>query len=178
MAAGTALVVIDMLNRYEHDDADTLRDSVEEVLPVMQALIARAREQDAPIIYVNDNYDDWSAGPAELCEQALAGAHGALVEPILPPPGAAFITKARHSIFYETSLEYLLRNQGIERLILTGQVAEQCVLYSALDAYVRHFQVIVPRDAVAHIHEHLADAALQMMKTNMRAKITDADTLF
>ncbi len=118
MAAGTALVVIDMLNRYEHDDADTLRNSVEEVLPVMQALIARAREQDAPIVYVNDNYDDWSAGPAELCEQALAGAHRALVEPILPPPGAAFITKARHSIFYETSLEYLLRNQGIERLIL------------------------------------------------------------
>jgi nicotinamidase-related amidase len=75
-----------MLNRYEHDDADTLRNSVEEVLPVIQALIARAREQDAPIVY---NYDDWSAGPAELCEQALPGAHGALVEPILPPPGAA-----------------------------------------------------------------------------------------
>lgn len=54
MAVDTALIVIDMLNRYEHDDADTLRDSVEEVLPVMQALIARAREQDAPIVYVND----------------------------------------------------------------------------------------------------------------------------
>ena len=57
-------------------------------------------------------------------------------------------------------------------------MAEQCVLYSALDAYVRHFEVVDPRDAVAHIHEDLADAALQMMKTNMSAQITDADTLF
>ncbi|HEY7831540.1 MAG TPA: hypothetical protein VIC06_13350 [Solirubrobacteraceae bacterium] len=48
MAPGTALIVIDMLNRYEHDDADTLRDSVEEVLPVMQALIARARPAKSP----------------------------------------------------------------------------------------------------------------------------------
>ncbi|HEY4809976.1 MAG TPA: hypothetical protein VIH71_02860 [Solirubrobacteraceae bacterium] len=48
MAVDTALVVIDMLNRYEHDDADALRNSVEDVLPVMQALIARAREHDGP----------------------------------------------------------------------------------------------------------------------------------
>jgi nicotinamidase-related amidase len=155
MAIGTALVVIDMLNRYEHDDADTLRKSVEEVLPVMQALISRAREQDAPIVYVNDNNDDWSAGPAELCEQALAGVHSALVEPILPPPGAAFITKARHSIFYETSLEYLLRNQGIERLILTGQVAEQCVLYA--------------RDDHAQLASHLLQIAIQTLKARLPA---------
>ena len=61
---------------------------------------------------------------------------------------------------------------------MTGQATEQCILYSALDAYVRHFRVTVPRDAVAHIHEHLAEAALEMMETNMRAEITTADGLF
>ena len=55
-----------------------------------------------------------------------------------------------------------------------GQVTEQCVLYSALDAYVRHFEVVVPRDAVAHIDEELADAALRMMESNMRAEIRSA----
>jgi nicotinamidase-related amidase len=56
--------------------------------------------------------------------------------------------------------------------MLTGQVTEQCILYSALDAYVRHLEVTVPRDGVAHIHENLADAALEMMERNMDAEIT------
>ena len=63
---------------------------------------------------------------------------------------------------------------GYTRLILTGQVTEQCILYSALDAHVRHFEVVVPHDAVAHIHEDLAEAALKMMELNMGADIVDA----
>jgi nicotinamidase-related amidase len=104
----------------------------------------------------------------------MGGADPSLVEPILPADGTPFVVKARHSIFYETQVEYLLREQGIERLILTGQVTEQCILYSALDAYVRHFEVTVPRDAVAHIDADLAEAALRMMKENMRAQITSS----
>ena len=82
-----------------------------------------------------------------------------------------FVVKARHSIFYQPSLAYLLRQYQIDTLVLIGQVTEQCILYSALDAYVRHFQVVVPRDAVAHIHKRLADAALRMMEVNMGAEI-------
>jgi nicotinamidase-related amidase len=58
--------------------------------------------------------------------------------------------------------------------VLIGQVTEQCILYSALDAYIRHFDVVVPRDAVAHIHSHLADASLELMELNMDADICDA----
>jgi nicotinamidase-related amidase len=56
--------------------------------------------------------------------------------------------------------------------VLAGQVTEQCILYSALDAYVRHLKVTIPPDGVAHIHEDLADAALKMMERNMRAELT------
>jgi nicotinamidase-related amidase len=71
-----------------------------------------------------------------------------------------------------TPLEYLLGQKEIGHLVLTGQVTEQCILYSALDAYVRHFDVSIPRDGVAHIHEDLAGAALEMMERNMSAEIT------
>lgn len=174
----TALIVIDMLNRYEHDDADALIASVRGALPAIRGLIERAEACDAPIIYVNDNYGNWRAGPDELCAQALAGPHRELVEPVLPPPHVAFLTKARHSVFYQTQLEYLLRNLEARRLVLAGQVTEQCVLYSALDAYVRHFEVLVAPDAVAHIHDDLADAALRMMRVNMGATVTEARSLF
>lgn len=61
---------------------------------------------------------------------------------------------------------------GRPRIVLAGQVTEQCILYSALDAYLRDFTVVVPRDAVAHIHPHLAEAALEMMGRNLHAEVT------
>jgi nicotinamidase-related amidase len=122
-------------------------------------------------VYVNDNYGDWSVGRPELIERALAGAAPELVRPVVPPPEVSFLVKARHSIFYQTPLEYLLGQVGADRLVLTGQVTEQCILYSALDAYVRHFEVVIARDVVAHIHEDLAEAATRMMEENMRADV-------
>ena len=173
--ASTALLVIDMLNTYEHEDAEALTQSVRRVLPNIIDFVDRARdEDDVDIVYVNDLYGHWNAGRAELLERVMGGEHRDLVEPIAPAEDALFIVKARHSIFYETPLEYMLRQQGVEKLVLAGQVTEQCILYSALDAYIRHMEVVVARDAVAHIHEDLADAALKMMEVNMRAEVVPA----
>jgi nicotinamidase-related amidase len=172
----SALIVVDMLNRYEHDDAGPLRESVRAVIEPMSQVIAEAKEAGDCVVYVNDNHGDWAAGREALTEWALGGADPALVEPIAPEDDVPLLVKARHSIFYATQLEYLLHERGVEHVVLVGQVTEQCILYSALDAYMRHFRVTVPRDAVAHIHADLADAALRMMEINMRAEITDAAT--
>ena len=173
----SAVIVIDMLNRYEHEDAEPLVESVRKMVPHLSSLIADARERHLPVVYVNDNYQDWTAGRRELVANALEGRAPELVEPIVPPDDAPFVVKARHSIFYGTQLEYMLRHLGIERLVLTGQVTEQCVLYSALDGYVRHFEVVVAPDALAHIDADLARAALRMMESNMRAHVIQADTV-
>ena len=173
----TALCVIDMLNRYDPEDAEPLTRSVEDVVEPIAELVARAADEDAEIIYVNDNYGDWNSSQEELARAALGGRRPDLVKPLLPPDDADFVVKARHTIFYMTPLEYLLSQREIDHLVLVGQVTEQCILYSALDAYVRHLQVTVPPDAVAHIHEDLADAALKTMERNMRAElVAHADT--
>ncbi len=171
----TALIVIDMLNPYDHEDAEPLMESVREMMASQRELIDEARRAGLLTVYVNDNHGDWTAGRTKLTRRALAGAAPELIEPIVPPDDVPFIAKARHSVFYETQLEYLLRFQeGIDRLVLTGQVTEQCILYSALDAYVRHFEVVVPRTAVAHIHQELAEASFRMMEENMRADVADS----
>jgi nicotinamidase-related amidase len=169
-----ALIVIDMLNPYEHKDAEPLMQSVSNVLPNLRELLRHAPRADLLTVYVNDNHGDWTAGREKLIRRARAGAAPELIDPIAPGADTPFVVKARHSVFYETQLEYLLRQEGVDRLVLTGQVTEQCILYSALDAYVRHFEVVVPRRAVAHIHEDLADAALRMMGMNMRAEVADS----
>jgi nicotinamidase-related amidase len=170
----SALIVVDMLNAYDHEDADRLVESVERVIEPVAGLVKRASEQGVEVIYVNDNYGDWNSSQEELARAALNGRRPDLVEPILPPDDADFVIKARHTIFYMTPLEYLLGQKRIDHLVLAGQVTEQCILYSALDAYVRHFEVTIPPDAVAHIHEDLAEAALNMMERNMRAELVAA----
>jgi nicotinamidase-related amidase len=168
----TAVCVVDMLNPYDHEDAERLTSNVEETVEPIAGLVRRATEEGAAVIYVNDNYGDWNSSQEELAERALQGKRPDLIEPLLPPDGASFVIKARHTIFYMTPLEYLLSQKEIDHVVLTGQVTEQCILYSALDAYVRHLDVTVPPDGVAHIHEDLADAALKMMERNMRAELT------
>jgi nicotinamidase-related amidase len=168
----TAVCVVDMLNTYDHEDAGRLTANVEQVVEPIATLVKRAEDEGVEIIYVNDNYGDWNSSHEELAERAMAGERPDLVEPILPPGSADFVIKARHTIFYMTPLEYLLSQKGIDHLVLVGQVTEQCILYSALDAYVRHLSVTVPHDGVAHIHDDLAEAALKMMDRNMRAELT------
>jgi nicotinamidase-related amidase len=131
-----------MLNPYDHEDAERLTRNVEDVVEPIAALVERAAGEGDEVIYVNDNYGDWNSSQEELAERAMSGRRPDLVEPILPPDEASFVLKARHTIFY-----------------------------SALDAYVRHLRVTVAPDGVAHIHEDLADAALKMMESNMRATL-------
>ncbi|MEV5953390.1 isochorismatase family cysteine hydrolase [Streptomyces sp. NPDC051987] len=170
----SALVVIDMINTYDHEDAELLLPAAERVVPVLADLIGRAREAGVPVVYANDNFGLWRSHHGELVESALSRPHGDLVEPIRPDDDSLFVVKARHSIFYDTPLSYLLWQLGVGTVVLTGQVTEQCVLYSALDAHIRHLEVTVPRDAVASIHPRLADAALDMMERNMGARIIRA----
>jgi len=174
-----ALIVIDMLNTYDHEDGESLAGCVREKLPQIVALRDEARTQDdVKLVYVNDNHDVWEAGRETLVEEALNGRHPELVEPIIPEGDRPFLPKGRHSIFYETAVSHLLRVEDVRRVILVGQVTEQCILYSALDAYLRGYELVVPPDAVAHIDADLARASLQMMERNMHGKLVPAADVF
>jgi nicotinamidase-related amidase len=173
--SATVLIVIDMLNPYEHQDAELLEDSVAKVVGPLRELIAAAQaREDVQIVFVNDNYGDFAATREDIVARARKGRRPDLVEPISPPHDCAFLMKVRHSAFYGTPLDYVLRRSEASTVILTGQVTEQCILYSALDAYVRHFAIRVPRDGVAHIDPELGEAALRMMERNMHAEIVTA----
>ena len=169
-----ALLVVDMLNPYDHDDAEALADHAAGIVEPLADLVRRAREDGVDLIYVNDNLGDFAATREDLVRRARDGRRPELVEPLVPPDEVAFLQKIRHSVFYGTALDHLLRQREIDTLILTGQVTEQCILYSALDAYIRHYDVCVVRDAVASIDPDLGDAALRMMERNMRAQLAEA----
>jgi len=172
----TALLVVDMLNDYRHPDAEQLAESVATIIDPLAGLINEANNHtDIDLIYVNDNRGDFTADYDSIIAGALDGARPDLITPVIPAPDWLRLIKVRHSVFYATSLDYLLRRLETHRLILTGQVTEQCILYSALDGYIRHYDVVIVPDAVAHIDSSLGEAALAMMQRNMRAQLLEAD---
>lgn len=164
-----------MLNTYQHPDAENLIPNVEKIIEPLADLVRRAREtDDVDLVYINDNYGDFTAQFSDIVRSACDGARPDLVKPILPADECRVMTKVRHSAFYASPLDYLLNRLETKRVILTGQVTEQCILYTALDAYVRHFPVVIPTDAVAGIDNELCEAALKMMEQNMSAELTTA----
>ncbi len=171
----TAVLIIDMFNDYDHPDAEQLADNVAGIIDPLVALIDDARDRDGvDLIYVNDNHGNFTADRQAIISSALDGKRPELVKPLVPPDDTYLLTKVRHSVFYSTALDYLLDRLKTQRLVLAGQVTEQCILYSALDGYLRHYEVVVPPDAVAHIEEDLGSAALKMMERNMSAELVEA----
>jgi hypothetical protein len=68
----TAVLVVDMLNSYEHEDADALAGSVGEIVEPLAGLIDQVRGRgDVELIYVNDNYGDFTATREDIVRQAL-----------------------------------------------------------------------------------------------------------
>jgi nicotinamidase-related amidase len=157
-----------MLNAYRHEDAELLTPNVADIIDPLVGIISTARQRDVDVVYVN--YGDFTADHGDIVRSALEDARPDLVKPMVPDGQCRFLTKVRHSTFFPTSLAYLLGRLETKRLILAGQVTEQCILYTALDAYVRHFAVVVR----SRIDTDLGDAALRMMRRNMSADIIPA----
>src|SRR5689334_4391418 len=91
-----ALLVVDMLNPYDHDDADALADHAAAIVEPLADLVRRAREADVDVIYVNDNMGDFTATRHDLVRRALDGRRPELVEPLVPPDDLPFLQKVRH----------------------------------------------------------------------------------
>lgn len=173
----TATIIVDMLNPYDHEDAEALAAQAESRIEPIRGLIEKTRELGLELIYVNDNYDDFTATSKDIGNNASNGRRPDLVEPILPPKGALFVQKVRHSAFYSTSLDHLLQVKEVDAVVFAGQVTEQCILYSALDAYVRGYEMAVAGDAVIPIDPELGEAALKMMQSNMGARVEPASEI-
>ncbi len=170
-----ALLVVDLLNTYEHEDGDQAAAAVRERGETITAALAAARDGGHHVFYVNDQFGDWTAERTSLIDLVRSRVTDAqLVEPFLPRDDEPLLLKARHSVFFQTPLEYALSQLEVRRVTLIGQVTEQCILYSALDAYIRHFDVRIVQDAVAPIDPALGDAALEMMRRNMHAQLIEA----
>lgn len=178
-SAGCCLLIIDMINPFEFHDADKLFPAILQSAHCIARMKQRATSAGVPTIYVNDNFGKWQYDFRKLIDHCLkkhCPGQG-VAELLQPDDDDYFVLKPKHSGFFATPLELLLRFLGTQRLILTGVAGDNCVLYTAADAYMRDFSLIVPSDCTASIDPASNEAALRHMAASLKADIRASTTI-
>ena len=170
----TALLLVDVINDLEFDGGADLLAYARPMAQQIAALKQWAKAQAMPVIYANDNFGQWRSDFRRLVhscsEQPVRGQEIARL--LKPHEDDYFILKPKHSAFFQTNLDLLLNDLGVTALILVGMAADICVLFSANDAYMRGFAVIVPADCVASESHDFSEQALTLMQRVLKADTT------
>lgn len=172
--AEAALLLIDVINDLEFEGGQNL---LKHALPMARALAIlkqRAKANNIPVIYANDNFGRWRSDFAKLVEHCLQSeVRGRPIVTLLrPDEDDYFILKPKHSAFFQTNLEILLGYLGATTLILTGMAGDICVLFSANDAYMRDFRIYVPPDCIASESNERNREAITLMQRVLKADIS------
>lgn len=202
--ATTALLLIDMQYLDAHPDYglgaylkrdfpqvwqyyfDRMRDLV---VPNCQELLNLFRAQDMRVVHVTigpvleDGMDmvplrrptPAADGLQSLLHYAGTFEHGIIPE-VAPIPGELVINKTSRSAFNSTAIERVLRNLGIETLIVAGVTTSSCVDTTARDAADRGFQTVVVEDATAEHDQASHEAALRQFAVRWGRVWTTAET--
>lgn len=172
-ASPAALLLIDWINDLGFDGGRKLLKSAVRAADRVAVLKRRAREAGIPVIYANDNFGRWRSNFEDVVRHCLEDdAIGRpLAERLTPGPDDYFVLKPKHSAFFSTTLDVLLRYLQVERLILTGITGDMCLLITAIDAHMRDFEIYAPRDCTASMTPAQSRMALDYLR-----RVPDADT--
>ena len=174
-----ALLLLDVVNDLEFPGGERL---VRHAVPMARRLArlrTRAKRAGIPVIYVNDNYGRWQSDFRRLTARCRRpGARGKpVVDLLAPSDDDYFVLKPKHSGFFSTTLDVLLAYLGARTLVLTGIAGNICVLFTANDAYMRDYRLVVPTDCVASETPRENRQALGIMRTLLKADITPSTRL-
>ena len=170
----TALLLIDVINDFDFPEGEQLLRLALPVGKNIAALKKRARAAGIPAIYVNDNFGRWQSDFKKIVDHCAAeDARGKqFVEMLLPDDDDYFVLKPKNSGFYSTTLDLLLTHLTAKHLLLTGIAGNNCVFFTANDAYMRDYKVFVPPDCVVSNTEQENAYALKQMETVLKADTT------
>ena len=175
----TALLLVDVINDMDFEGSASLVKHAEPMARRLHDLKQRCRGAGIPTIYINDNFGKWRSDFRSLVEHCINDpVPGREVARLLKPDeDDYFVLKPKNSAFFGTTLDTLLTNLGTSNVILTGIAGDNCVLFSANDAYLRDYKLCIPADCIASNTKEENDAALRLMEKVVKADITPSTEL-
>lgn len=174
-----ALLLIDVINDFDFPEAQQLLARAEQSTSCIEALLARSRRGGVPVVYVNDNFGNWRSDfRSTLARCSEPGRPGSgIARRLAPQLDDYFVLKPQHSGFFHTPLELLLKDLGAEVLVLCGFSTNSCVAFTAFDAHMRGYRVIVPHDTTAALSDRIHSEALHQLELAVHAQTGESTAL-
>jgi nicotinamidase-related amidase len=178
-ASRRVLLLVDFINPLQFPEADLIAEAAVEAARKTSALKQRLAPSGVRAIYANDNYGIWQSEFRDVLEfcKTSGGAATQLATLLEPSPNDFTVLKPRHSGFFATPLELLLQQMKTREIVLVGLATDICVQLTAMDAFLRGFEVIVPRDCTAAESTQRKMAALQHMATALRVRVVNSEEI-
>ena len=164
-----AVIIVDVINDFDFPEAKQLVRFIPKLADKIARLKRRAKAAKVPVIYINDNFGRWRSDFRALIEHCREGKARSFIERLYPEQDDYFVLKPKHSGFFSSTLETLLRYLGVRRLIVTGIAGNFCILFTANDAYMRDYELAVPSDCVISNTAKENEEALRLMKRYLKA---------
>jgi nicotinamidase-related amidase len=179
MAGRVAVLLVDVVNHFRFPGGRELLEAAHGIAPALRALRAAAHASGVPVIYANDNFGDWRSDSGQIVTRCSGGKTraAAFVRKLAPTSRDYFVLKPANSAFYCTTLEPLLHALGAKTLVLCGLTADNCVLFTAHDAYLRGYRVRIPADCVASQRSADTKRALEQMRIALKADVRPSSAL-
>jgi nicotinamidase-related amidase len=177
--ADVALLLVDVINDLEFEGGQRLLPQAIAMANCLASLAERARRAGVPVIYANDNFGRWRSDFRAILRRCLqSDVRGRPVAERLQPHADDYVVlKAKHSAFFSTTLDLLLRYLKTRTLVLGGLTGDRCVLFTASDAYMRDLRLVIPSDGVASIDAADNRRALNQMRTLLDADVRPSRTV-
>ena len=169
--SAAALVLIDVINDFDFPEGEEFLRLALPAAKNIAALKKRASDAGIPSIYVNDNFGRWRSDFKKIVAHCRESRGKPFVELLLPNEDDYFVLKPKNSGFYSTTLDLVLTHLGARHLIITGIQGNNCVLFTANDAYVRDYKLFVPADCTASNTAEENEHALAQMQNVLKADI-------
>ncbi len=153
-AKETAIIVVDMQNDFVKPGGKLVVPTAKDTIPKIKKLLENARSHGVKVFYTKDTHYPGDPEFKIWGDHVVKGTWGwEIVDELKPEANDIVVEKTRYDGFYGTPLDDLLRVYGIKYLVITGTVANICVLHTAGSAALRWYKVIVPVDAISALNE-------------------------
>jgi nicotinamidase-related amidase len=160
-----------MINNFDFSHGPILAQKATRIASSIKNLKIQFNEKKLPVIFINDHYNLWQADLHKIIDLCRNKHSQPIFEQLLPEENDLFLIKPKHSAFFGTALNTLLHQLKVNTLILTGIAGNICVLFTANDAYMREYELLVPNNCIASADDKDNQYALTMMENVLKAKI-------
>ena len=166
-----ALLIVDLINSFTFKHGSVLAEKSIHMVPKINYIRDIFKNKKLPTIYVNDHYKIEKPTQEKLIKHCLNPLSYDLIKQIQPNEEDYFIFKPNYSGFYLTNLDELLKKLNITHLVIVGVAGNRCVLFTANDAFMRDYNLIIPQDAISSVTDYDEKVAIYMMKDILNATV-------